>query len=465
MNWNCLETYWRSAVRWAGIVLLAGGSVASLSAQTNLLIKMPPPAPRRPSIILILADNLGYGDLGSYGQAKIKTPNLDKLATEGIRFTSFYTGSPEDAAARAALLTGREPRHLPADFNQVLPADALTLSAQLKQLGYHTGLIGTWGLGDAGVTTPIKHGFDEFAGFLSTDHARNYFTDRLWRAPAPEGYDGQAVFSENQNGRHGFFMPDLLADMAVNFIRLNKPEPLNHHRPFFLCLAYPIPHVTANAAPPGNSEYADAPWPPLERIRATLVSRMDDGVGKVLSKLDELKIRENTVVIFASLGGPEKEPAIAPELFRSTGGFRGQQGSLNEGGLRVPLVIRWPAQIKAGGVSDLPCAGWDVLPTARELAFSSPPETLDGLSLLPTLLGQTQTNRHESLYWETSANGGQQAVRLGEWKAIRSGTNALELFNLKTDPGEKKNLAAKPAEVVAKVEKLFNPGRPQVKQP
>ena len=421
---------------------------------------MPPPAPRRPSIILILADNVGYGDLGCYGQTKIKTPNLDKLAADGIRFTSFYTGSPEDAAARAALMTGLEPRHLHAGFNQTLPAEAVTLATLLKRQGYRTGLIGTWGLGDTGAATPDQQGFEQFAGFLSQNHARDYFTDRIWRhAPAPnsEGqiYDGYYFFPENENGKRGQFIPDSMATWAMNFVHDNKPEKLNHYRPFFLCLSYPIPHVSVNAAPPGTSSYADSPWPPLERIRATLISRMDDGIGQLLAKLDELKINNNTVVIFASVGGPEKDKAVAPEFFRSTGSFRGQQGSLNEGGLRVPLIVRWPEQIKGGGVSELVCAGWDLLPTAAEIAFQSPPKS-DGLSLLPALLGQVQTNRHEFLYWEKHADGFQQAVRLGDWKAISSTTNGpAELYNLKADPAEKENLAQNHPGELKKMEKIF----------
>ncbi len=432
---------------------------------------MPPPAPRRPSIILILADNVGYGDLGCYGQSKIKTPNLDKLAAEGIRFTSFYTGSPEDAAARAALMTGLEPRHLHAGFNQTLPAEAVTLAALLQRQGYRTGLIGTWGLGDTGAATPDKQGFEQFAGFLNQNHARDYFTDRIWRhdpTPNQEGqiYDGYTIFPENENGKRGQFVPDAMATWAMNFVHDNKPEKLNHYRPFFLCLSYPIPHVSANAAPPGTSAYADAPWPPLERIRATLISRMDDGVGQLLAKLDELKISPNTVIIFASVSGPEKDKAIAPEFFRSTGSFRGQQGSLNEGGLRVPLLVRWPAQIKGGGVSDRLGAGWDLFPTAAEIAFTTPLEKLDGWSLLPTLLGQAQTNRHEFIYWEKSADGLAQAVRTGDWKAIRQPTNAVpELYNLKTDPAEKENLAAKNPDVLARVETILNSVRKESGKP
>ena len=455
MNRNLLRNFLRRRRGFVCAGLLLLGPDASLRAQTNEVKPMPPPAPRRPSIILILADNLGYGDLGCYGQTKIKTPNLDRLAKEGIRFTSFYAGSPDDAAARAALLTGLEPRHLRAGFNQTLPSGAVTVAALLKQQGYRTGLIGTWGLGDTGAAMPDKNGFEEFAGFLSTDHAREYFTDRIWRHRLMEG-DAQMVFPENENGKRGQFMPDLLTTFALNFVRINKPEPFNKFRPFFLCLAYPIPHVSANAAPPGGSDYADAPWPPLERIRATLITRMDDSVGQLLKKLDDLKISTNTVVIFTSVGGPQTERAMTTNFFNSTGGLRGGQGSLNEGGLRVPMVLRWPAQIKAGGASDLTCAAWDFLPTAAEIAFMPQPEKLDGVSLMPTLLGQTQTNRHESLYWETSAEGFKQAVRMGDWKAIRHATGQPpELFSLKTDPAEKENVATNHADVLAKLEKIL----------
>ena len=471
MNRNSSVTFLAVCRRLICAAVLAFSPATLLLAQTNELKPMSPPAPRRPSIILILADNLGYGDLGCYGQTKIKTPNLDRLAKEGIRFTSFYAGSPDDAAARAALLTGLELRHLHADFNQVIPGDAVTVAALLKQQGYHTGLIGTWGLGDTGALTPDKKGFDEFAGFFSTAHARNYFSDRLWRhdpTPNQEGqiFDGFTVFPENENGKRGRFIPDLLSDMAVNFVRFNKPELLNHYSPFFLCLSYPIPHVSANAAPPGTSAYADAPWPPLERIRATLISRMDDGIGQLLKKLDDLRISTNTVVVFASVGGPQNEKTMLPDFFNSTGPWRGRQGSLNEGGLRVPLVIRWPAQIKAGSVSDLICAAWDFFPTAAEIAFLPPPEKLDGVSLMPTLLGQSQTNRHESLYWETQADGGKQAVRMGDWKVIRSTTNQPpELYNLKSDPAEKENVATNRADVVAKLEKLLSAARKEDGKP
>jgi arylsulfatase A-like enzyme len=465
MNRTSSENFWRGLGKMVCVSVLALLPFTLLRAQTNEMQKMPLPAPRRPSVILIVADNIGYGDLGCYGQTKIKTPNLDKLAAEGIRFTSFYAGSPDDAASRATLLTGMEPRHLHAGFNEVLPSNALTVAAFLKQLGYHTGLIGTWGLGDTGAATPDKKGFEQFAGFLNQNHARDYFTDRIWRhdpTPNQEGqiYDGYTIFPENESGKRGRFIPDLLSDVAVNFVRINKPDSFNQYRPFFLCLSYPIPHVSANAAPPSSSQYSDAPWPPLERIRATLISRMDDGIGKLMDKLAEMKINTNTVVVFTSVGGPQFEKGIAPEFFKSAGQLRGQQGSVYEGGIRVPMIIRWPAQIKPGETSDLTWSAWDVLPTLAEIALTKPPEKLDGISILPMLLGKKQKNHHESFYWESSDNGLQQAVRMEDWKGVRTNaTAAIELYNLRTDAGEKENAAGKNPAELKKMEKALGPAK------
>ena len=455
MNRNAFGNFCKSLC----IALAAILSPGTLRAQTNDLKKMPPPAaPRRPSIILILADNIGYGDLGSYGQTKIKTPNLDKLASEGARFTSFYAGSPDDAPSRAGLMTGMEPRHLHAGFNEVLPADALTIAAILKQQGYYTGLVGEWNLGDTGALMPDKKGFDDFAGFLNANHARDYFTDRLWRHD-PEHGDSQMVFSENEDGKRGLFMPDILTTAATNFVRIHKPELLNHYRPFFLCLSYPVPHVTASATPPGNSPYADAEWPPLQRIRAALISRMDDGIGKLMGELDSLKIAANTVVIFTSIGGPENDNGIPREFFNSSGPLRGGQGSVYEGGLRVPMIVRWPARIKSGRVSDFTWAAWDLLPTAAEIAMTKTPEKLDGISALPTLEGRRQKNAHKLFAWESRETGA-QAARMGDWKLVRTnGAAAFELYDLRNDTGEKQNVVEKNPGELKKIQSALGPAK------
>jgi arylsulfatase A-like enzyme len=457
MNVMLRETLRRrwSRLGYAGVLALL--PLVPLRAQTNTAAEGPPPAPRRPCIVLILADNIGYGDLGCYGQQKIKTPGLDKLAGGGIRFTSFYAGSPDDAPSRAALLTGMEPNHIRAGFNQPLAPDALTLAAFLRQYGYHTALIGEWNLGDTGPARPDKRGFDEFAGFLSQGHAHDYFTDRWWRHDPATGNDGQFAIFENVGGKQGRYLPDLLTTAALNFVGNHKPDQFNGHRPFFLCLAYPVPAVTGNSSTPTDPQYSDEPWPPLERTRATMISRMDEGIGRLLNKLEELGISTNTAVFFTSVNGPRREERMDPEFFNSTGPLRGWQGSVHEGGLRVPMIVRWPAQITPGRTSDFVWAAWDLLPTAANIALAKRPEKIDGISVLPVLLAGTQTNRHEVFYWESRERGFEQAARMGDWKALRPATNApLELYDLKTDAGEKQDVAEKHPDVRAKLEKILS---------
>ncbi len=449
-----------SAVSIATMALL---SATTLSAQTstnlvsltNVLSQAQrPPAPRRPSIILILADNTGYGDLGCYGQTRIKTPNLDKLASEGIRFTDFYVASPEDAPARAALLTGIEPRHAHTGFNQSLASDAMTVAEFLRQFGYHTGLIGVWGLGDVGALTPGKKGFDEFAGFLSEAHARDYYTDRIWRHDPKTGYDDLAPeFPENET-KHSVYVPDVLGTAAVNFIRNNKPDEFNRYRAFFLCLAFPIPH---DGPVPMDSRYSGEPWPQAQKNRAAMISRMDEAIGRIMGTLEQLKIQTNTAVFFTSVNGPKKEGGMDPKFFDSTGPLRGMQGSVYEGGIRVPMIARWPARIKPGQISNLAWCGSDFLATAAEIGLVAPPEKTDGISVLATLVGREQKRSHETFYWESRQNELQQGARKGEWKGVLIGTNSFELYHLNMDIGEKQNVAEKNPKVVAEMKKLLSP--------
>ncbi|MEY2466725.1 MAG: hypothetical protein QOD03_1246 [Verrucomicrobiota bacterium] len=430
--------------------------LVSLNAQTNTnSLPLSGSIPRRPSIILILADNIGYGDLGCYGQTKIKTPNLDKLASEGIRFTHFYAASPDDASARAALFTGVEPRNARADLP--LGTNAVALAAWLKQLGYHTGLVGEWGLGYVGPLMPNQKGFDEFAGFLNDVHARDYFSDKIYRQDPKTGFDGLESLIENSGGQHGRYLPGFLGAIANNFLKINLPEKFNGYRPFFLCLAYPIPHPSEI---PGDAPYSQESWPAAAKNRAAMITRMDENIGAVLKQLSTLKADTNTIVIFTSVNGPQNEDGIDPKLFNSAGGLRSEQGSVYEGNLRVPMIIRWPARIKPGHVSDFVWGAQDLLPTAAELGYGKPPEHIDGISVFPTLIGKKQTNRHESFYWESVANEGQQAVRMNDWKLVHNTTNSTELYNLKTDPGEKQNVAEKNRDVVTKLEKALG-GLPQ----
>lgn len=468
------------AAAWAAVC-------ASATAQTNpaprsfapasLTQTNNPPAPRRPSIVFILADDLGYGDLGCYGQSKIKTPNIDKLATDGMRFTSFYAGSTVCAPSRAALMLGQHTGHLRIRGNAAgasLQPDEVTLAEVLKQGGYRTGLIGKWGLAAANLPgVPQKKGFDEFAGYLDNQHAHDYYTDHLWRYDPVTGFDGQEPLLENQGGQKGIYIPDMCTKAALNFIRRHKPDQFNRYRPFFLFLCYTTPHAnneegrrTGNGMEvPSDAPYSLEPWPQVERNKAAMITRMDADIGKLLDLLKEMKIVDDTIVCFTSDNGPHKEGGVDPQFFQSSGPFRGIKRDLTEGGIRVPLIVRWPDKIKPGTVSDQVWAFWDVLPTFAEIARLRPPEKIDGISFLPTLLGKPQTNHHDFLYWEFHERGFHQAVRWGEWKGIRHGIEGkLELYDLKSDPGEKADVAEKHPDMVAKVEECLKTARTESPQ-
>ncbi|MCX6928931.1 MAG: arylsulfatase, partial [Verrucomicrobia bacterium] len=370
-----LRVGWRKA----GCVLLAG-----LAATTGLCAigaqprPMSGPAARKPSILFILADDLGYGDLGCYGQTKIKTPNLDRLAAEGMRFTSFYAGSTVCAPSRCALMTGQHTGHALIRGNATLalrPQD-VTVAEVLKQAGYRTGLIGKWGLGDPNTTgLPQRKGFDQFLGYLDQVHAHDYYTDYLWRYDPPsdakEGYDGRREFPENRGGKKGRYMDDLFTSAGVNFLRINQPDAYNHYRPFFLYLAYTIPHAnneegqrTGNGMEvPSDAPYSDQSWPQVEKNKAAMITRLDTYVGLLLDKLKELRMDDDTIIFFTSDNGPHKEGGVDPTFFRSSGPLRGIKRDLYEGGIRVPLIVRWPGKVKAGTVNDQPWAFWDFLPT------------------------------------------------------------------------------------------------------
>lgn len=439
--------------KWA-CCLAAILSAYSLRAQTNAsnTATNRPPAPRRPSIVLIIADNIGYGDLSCYGQTKVKTPWLDRLASEGIRFTSYYAADPKDEASRASLFTGLEPRHVGANFSHPLPMDAVTMPGLLKEAGYHTGLFGLWNLGDTPAVEPNTKGFEEFGGFLSQSHARDYFTENIYRQDTHSGTNRLEMMTENLGSAHGRYLPDFLGKMSANFIQNNAPDSLNHYTPFFLCVSYPVPH---NTTPPTNSPYSGESWPQPAKDRAAMIAHLDKNIGLLMEALGMWKTDTNTVIIFTSIGGAQLEGMMSPRFFDSSGPLRGGAGSVFEGGIRVPMIVRWPAHIKPGQVSDFPCAAWDLLPTAMEIAFMKPPQKTDGFSLLPVLTGNGKTNVHESFRWESTDGAGQRAVREGDWKMVQIGTNAPVLYNLKTDIGEMKNVADQNADVTKKMKGLL----------
>jgi arylsulfatase A-like enzyme len=412
-----------------------------------------------------VADGLGYGDLSCYGQTKFQTPNLDRLAAEGIRFTDYYAGGAAGSPSRAALLLGRDSGHLQqrADVDVPLAAEDVTVAQVLRLSGYHTGLIGEWNLGDDSTAgAPWKKGFEEFAGYFDPAGAENFYADYLWRyAPKSllnptnnhrEDFIGREMLYPNTGGKNGQYVPDLLVKAALNFIKNNQPDRFNRYQPFFLLLNCKIPGA-GNGLVPTDAPYSEESWPQPQKNKAAMISRLDNSIGQLLEQLEKLHLTNNTVIFFTSSTGPQTNGGVDPKFFQSAGPFRGGSGTLYEGGVRVPMIARWPGKIPAGRVSDFPCAAWDLLPTATDIALLKSPANIDGVSILPALSGQTQTNCHETFHWELKSglNAG-HAVRLGDWAAVQPKADApAELYNLKTDPGETQNVADKNPDVVKKI--------------
>jgi arylsulfatase A-like enzyme len=415
---------------------------------------------RRPNILLILADDLGYGNLGCYGAKEVKTPNLDRMAAEGMRFSQAYAGSTVCAPSRCCLMTGYHTGHARTRGNRYpdlpLRPEDITVTEILKNAGYRTGLFGKWSLGQLGSTGyPTKKGFEEWFGFFSQTHAHNYYPEHL--------LDGETAYlcRGNFGARKEEYAHDLFTQRGLDFIGRND------ERPWFLKLAYTIPHAnnemgrdTGNGMEvPHFGEYADKPWPVQEKGFAAMVSRMDADVGRILDKLKETGQDANTLILFSSDNGPHREGGHDPDFFRDSGPLRGIKRDLYEGGIRVPTIARWPARIKPGQVSDHAWAFWDFLPTAAEIAGQPTPAGIDGISFLAALTGGQQ-RKHEYLYWEFHERGFKQAVRMGDWKAVRlSRSRPIELYNLAEDLGETRDVAAKNPGVVKKMEELFAAAR------
>jgi arylsulfatase A-like enzyme len=404
---------------------------------------------QRPNVILVVAEEFGYGDLGVNGQKHFKTPRLDQFANDGLRFTNYYAGGSLGVVSRGTMLTGKHTGHarVRGDRDLALASLDTTLGELAKQAGYHTGAIGKWGLGGPGSSgIPTVKGFDEWFGYLDEASATNHYPVTLWRNQTNLFWD------KNSNGQREEYAPYLFTKAATNFVTLN------HRRPFFLYLAYPLPAAPLQS--PTDKPYKAKDWPKAQKTLAAMIYRLDRDIGKIVDTLKHHEIDENTVVIFTSAAGPHADEGINPDFFNSTGGHRGKKGDLYEGGIRVPMLVRWPGQIKAGRTSDHLCASWDLYPTIAHLMGLSDFDSGDGISLTPTFLGRRQT-RHPFLYWERHGSDGfAQAIRSGDWKAVRVGQSpALELYHLGRDPGEKKDVSARYRRTSRRMERYFTDAR------
>jgi arylsulfatase len=449
-----------------------------------------PQPPPKPNIIFVLADDLGYAELGCYGQTRIRTPNLDRLAGEGIRFLQHYSGSTVCAPSRCCLLTGKHTGHafirdngeLPTEGQRAIPANTLTLGRVLQQAGYRTAVIGKWGLGGPGSSgEPNRQGFDHWFGYLCQRHAHNHYPTYLWRNGEKVSLSDNTDFAAHQrlekqpqdNAAYARYAgkqyaPDLMCEEALAFIRENR------RRPFFLYFATTIPHLALQVPDDSLREYLHRwpetpylgqrgylPHPTPRAAYAAMISRMDRDVGRLLALLDELGLAENTLVLFSSDNGATFDVGgYDPPFFKGTGPLRGHKGNLYEGGIRVPLLARWPGHIAAGRTSDHVCASWDVLPTLAAIAGAEVPQDIDGISFLPALLDQEKQPRHDYLYWEYRSGRGSQAVRMGKWKGIRRNLARhrdapLELYDLTSDPGEQKDVATAHAQIVNRIEAIM----------
>ena len=441
--------------------------------------------PQQPNIIYILADDMGYGDLGCYGQTIIQTPNIDRLAAEGMRFTRHYSGCTVSAPSRSSLMTGLHTGHTPVRGNKEHlpegqyphPGDTYTIGKMLQAGGYTTGCFGKWGLGYPGSEgAPENQGFDEFFGYNCQRVAHSYYPYYLWHNRDTVWLKG------NENNQKGDYSQDMIHRQALKFIRDNKD------RPFFAYLPYIIPH--AELVNPEDEifnmykdKFPEKPFlgadqdPNYDRFKggyagtshpktdfAAMITRFDKYVGEIIAELKILGLDKNTIVIFTSDNGPHREGGADPDFFKSYGPLRGVKRDLYEGGIRIPMIAWYPGKIKAGSVTDHASAFWDVMPTFAELTGTKAAQNTDGISFAPTLFGKAKQKKHDYLYWEFHEQGGKIAVTKGNWKAIwlnvtQPEKTTVELYDLSKDIHEDHNIAQQHPEIVAELDQIMRKAR------
>ena len=422
-----------------------GRTLAAQSARAN-----------EPNIIFIMADDLGYGDLGCYGQKHIKTPNIDRLAAGGMRFTQCYAGSTVCAPSRSVLMTGLHTGHTRVRGNSgkvggvgsqkrvPLKAEDVTVAEVLKAAGYATGITGKWGLGEPDTNgVPNRQGFDEWFGYLNQKNAHSYYPPYLWHNEEKLELEG------NKDGKREQYSHNLMTDFALKFIRKHSK------RPFFLYVPYTIPHAKYEI--PSDEPYSDKPWAKDAKVHAAMVTLMDKDVGRIMKLLKDSGIDKETLVFFCSDNGAAKR---WEGVFDSSGPLRGHKRDMYEGGIRTPMIARWPGKVPAGRTSDAVWYFADVLPTLADVVGTRTPDNVDGISILPTLIGKNQRTDDRFLYWEFFERGFNQAVRWRNYKAVRLGVDKpLELYDLDKDIAEEHDISSQKPDIVARIEKYLKTAR------
>ena len=437
-------------IKLSSLLFLSVLLISACNRQEKQPVELPP------NIIFIMADDLGYGDLGSYGQKVIQTPNLDQMAKEGMRFTQCYAGSTVCAPSRSTLMTGLHTGHttVRGNFGKTgvqglgggmgrvpLKAEDITVAELLKKQGYVTGMTGKWGLGEPNTAGhPNEQGFDEFFGYLNQRRAHGYFPDYLWHN------EEKVILEGNQNGQTGEYSHDLFTTFALDFIQNNKDTS------FFLYLPYTIPHDRYEI--PDTAPYQDNEWEWQEKVHAAMVTRMDRDIGRLFQSLKAQDIDQRTIVFFCSDNGAAKR---WEGRFDSSGPLKGGKRDMYEGGIRTPMIVRYPDKIQANTQNDMPWYFPDVMPTLMDIAGGEVLHKIDGVSVWPALQGNPQNMKDRFFYWEFHERGYQLAARLNDWKAVKLGPDkAIELYDLGKDPGETTNLASEHPDLIERFENYFS---------
>lgn len=441
------------------ILLLVAGALGRVDLTAQGKFPPLPDKPVPPNVIWIIANDLGLGDLECYGQKQIRTRHIKRMAREGMMFTQCYASSPDNLISRAGLLTGRDERFLDLlpDSPVLIEPGITTIGQAMQSLGYRTGYIGKWLLGKPqSYSQPQRKGFNDWIGELEPQTRLDFFPDKLWRFDPVRKFDGEQTWSYNTGHRQGIYLNDFFSRSMTNFVRIYHPNRWNRFVPFFQIVSFALPNPLDSwagntnrfSAYPHTGMYTTRGWPKAEKQKAMAISLLDHYLGQLFRVLERHQQVKNTVVFLTSDGGPFERGGSKVDFFDSNGELKGRRGDLSEGGVRVPLLARWVGRIKPGRTNHTVCSLLDLMPTTIEIARGKPLESINGISLFPSLMGWEQTNQHKLLVWNRT---NRYAARAGNWKAVQSTNSSWELYNLKADPAEATNVVRQAPQVLKSI--------------